>query len=888
MPPPEMPPIVRPPMPDATRLDAEPVAALRQFVRERHEWFSAALDGGADALEICRLHAESIDGVIRVLFERVERRHPPGSRSAVLALGGYGRRELGLYCDIDLLFLHEPATEEYLRDVTDGLLYPFWDNALEVGGATRTLADCRAIIGRDVRAFTAMTEAHLVCGDPGLFEALSQIVQEAFATAGARRRYVEMKIAERGARLARFGDAIYLLQPNVKEGEGGLRDVQALLWMARAAYGPDAEAAMARAVPWPAALRRLQEAHGFLWRVRHALHLIEGKRSDRLSEGLQAAVARRLGFEDAEGMSDAERLMSAYFRHAATLSLECGRAIERVRRDVRPMPSLERWFKRRRLAKGAIRTEHGQVALDPGAPPPDPIRQLQLFALAKRHRLPLDAEAKEAIAQAAGCIDGRARSSAEAGLLWRGLLSDLRHLDRTLSEMQECGLLVRWFPEMGPMIDRVQHDGLHFYTAGLHSLRAVAELSALAGRSGRRRFPAAAAALRQVARPAVLSAATLLHDVGKGRGQDHAIAGAEIARAIVRRLGFPGRDAEDIAFLVRSHLLMAFLAFRRDVRDEAQVDRFAQSLGSAEMLAMLFCLTFADLRAIGPHVWSDWKGGLLAELYARTADRLAPGGQGAGLEQRRDAERIRAVRRCLGRDGGEEEVMAFLVALPERYLSSTAPETIAAHLMLARQLASCAVATAQRPVPQRGCTELSVVTRDAPGLFAKIAGVLSANGANIIDAQLFTSAEGIAIDICWLTDAAGAPLADPGQWRRIREEMAAAITGATPIDQIVGDRFKRRLLSWGQRLRPPAVVVDNDVSAEETVVEVNADDRRGLLYTIAATFHELSCSIERARITTHIDRVIDVFYIRDAGGAKITDRDRLERIRRRLLEALEE
>jgi len=249
---------------------------------------------------------------------------------------------------------------------------------------------------------------------------------------------------------------------------------------------------------------------------------------------------------------------------------------------------------------------------------------------------------------------------------------------------------------------------------------------------------------------------------------------------------------------------------------------------------------------------------------------------------------VGAVRRSLGRDVGEKEVRSFLATLPERYLRGTAAETVAAHFVMARDIASHPVATATRPVPDRGCAELSVVTRDQPGLFARIAGVLSANGGNIIDAQLFTSSEGVAIDVFWLTDAAGAPLSDHEQWERIRAEMAEAIAGGKGIDEIVGHRFKRRILSWGYRHRPPEIVIDNDVSALNTVVEISADDRRGLLYTIASAFHELSCSIERARITTHVDRVTDVFYIRDAGGGKIVEKERLERIRRELFNALEE
>ena len=296
----------------------------------------------------------------------------------------------------------------------------------------------------------------------------------------------------------------------------------------------------------------------------------------------------------------------------------------------------------------------------------------------------------------------------------------------------------------------------------------------------------------------------------------------------------------------------------------------------------------ADLRAVGPHIWSDWKGGLLAELFHRTLDHFEKAGQPRETGRRERARRIAAIRRLLGRGDEAHGLEAFLARLPERYLDSIPPEAVAAHAVMARGAAPRSVATAQRPIPERGCTELSVVTRDAPGLFAKIAGVLTANGANIIDAQLFTAADGVAIDVFWMTDAAGKPLADPEQWARIRQEMEAAIAGEKEIDAIVGHRFKRRLLSWGQRHRAPEIVVDNDVSAAETVVEVGADDRLGLLYTIAATFAELGCSIERARITTHVDRVIDVFYIRDAGGGKIVDRERLDRIRRELWSALEE
>jgi [protein-PII] uridylyltransferase len=350
-------------------------------------------------------------------------------------------------------------------------------------------------------------------------------------------------------------------------------------------------------------------------------------------------------------------------------------------------------------------------------------------------------------------------------------------------------------------------------------------------------------------------------------------------------MGFSQRDTADIVFLVRSHLLMSVLAFRRDVRDPGLVERFAQVLRSHEMLAMLYLLTFADLRAVGPHVWSEWKGGLLDELYHRARFCLDKGGMTHARRQREMIRCIRAVGRAVGRDLGVPEVEEFVTSLPERYLLSMAPEAIAAHAMMTHRLEGVPVSTFWRQVPKRGCTEISVVTRDTPGLFAKISGVLTANGANVIDAQLYTSTLGVAIDVFWVTDPLHHPLDAPEVLARIREEMEVAIKGKVDVNRMVEGRFKRRLLSWNQR--PPLVTLDNDVSAMETVVEVQADDRSGLLYTIARAFRELDLTIDRARITTHVDRVIDVFYIRDELGEKITSSERLDLIRRQLLEAIE-
>jgi [protein-PII] uridylyltransferase len=663
-----------------------------------------------------------------------------------------------------------------------------------------------------------------------------------------------------------------------------------MMWIARARY-PDLEPdrAMAALIPDPKVRRGLEESFGFLWRLRHALHLVEGKRNDRLGESYQDEVARMMGFENREGGNAAEGLMSTYYQHAQFIHIQCERALEKIRRELFPPSRIRRWISRRRIGQDFVRTEHGTLDLGAtSAPKASRLMPLRLFAVAKHHRLAVDARAKDlaaaALRSSAGGSSGPTLWEEEAAI-WRDIFSSLAHLNATLSQMQECGVLEHYFPEMRPMIHRVQHDGFHSYTAGVHSIHAIGELAALLKKEGRRKFPTTARAMRLVKRPHVLAVATLFHDVGKGREGDHVAIGARLAAGIARRLGFSQRDTADIVFLVRSHLLMSVLAFRRDVRDPGLVERFTQVLRSHEMLAMLYLLTFADLRSVGPHVWSEWKGGLLDELYRRARSCLDEGGMTPARIQREKSRRIKAAGVIVGRKLSVSEVEEFVTSLPERYILSMSPEAIAAHVMMSRQLEEIHVSTLWRQVPRRGCTEISVVTRDAPGLFAKIAGVLTANGANIIDAQLYTSERGQAIDVFWVTDPTHRPLNDPEVLSRIRQEMEVAITGKVDVDRIVEGRFRRRLLSWTRR--PPQVTVDNDVSALETVVEVQADDRRGLLYAIACVFHELGLTIDRARITTLVDRVIDVFYIRDRFGEKITSSEQLDLLRGRLLEAIE-
>ena len=849
------------------------------IMEEGRIWFRNAHAQGIDALEINRGRSSFIDRLIRLLLSLAENRFSskhklPEKRAAVFALGGYGREEMGFSSDIDLLFLYEGGTDAYIKEVVDSILYPLWDNKVDVTGATRTLADCVSISKADLRAQTAMLDARLVSGDGSEARRLISFIRNQFQNKKERRRFINAKLSEQETRLKRFGESIYLLEPNVKEGEGGLRDYHTLLWIAKAAY------------PHPDFVCDLQgdllKGVNYLWRVRNALHLLSEK-NDRLGVLQQDPIARSLGYQDSEFSIAAEQFMQAYYKHASTVHLQCQRAIEQIVEAALPEPAIVRFFTRKKLSKNTYRSG-GKISYMAGQP--DPAAILKLFALANRKNLSLDAKTKELIMQNIDSIDKNELFGEEANKLWRDIFSSPASLSQTLNDMHECGLLAACYPEMEPLIHRIQHDGFHFYTADEHSLHAVRELGALFTKEGRKSFPIPAEATKKIRRMHLLTFATLFHDIGKGRGGGHAEIGAELIKDITKRLGWPKEDQDDISFLIRSHLLVPTLAYRRDVKDPHLVERLAQTVETTEILAMLYLLAFADVRAMGPHIWSDWKGGLLAELYQNTLSFLEGQGESA-KRQRALLKRLEKVHEIMGESISREDLGTFFTSMPERYLFQSKPERIAAHLKMTNRISNAVVLTQVNQLPGRGITELAIVTRDEPGLFAKIAGVLSLNGVNIIDAQLFTLPDGTVLDLLWVADLAQKPIRESGLWREIDKEMEEAIKGSLDVHKMVKRQTRKRLLSRNRKPADTQIEIDNDVSAGETVVDVVTMDRPGLLYDISRTFADLGCTIDRAKITTYADRVIDVFYIRDAKREKITSKERLKQIKEAVTNAIE-
>lgn len=870
-------------------LKSNPRTAVKTILKEGKDWFKQSLDLKCDALKICEGRAQLIDNIIVALFEIAEKKirtqQPKNkNRLTVLALGGYGRKEMGLCSDVDLLFLYEGITDKYIREIAEAIYYPLWDNNVEVNSTIRTLKECIKVGQSDVRTLTSLLDARFLAGDAAGARRFFNHIKDQFISKKYLRQFIQDKLTEQENRLKRYGDSISLIEPNVKDSRGGLRDYHTFLWIAKAAHP---------SYKWDTLLKKfhlseegkkeLTQGVNFLWQIRHHLHFLENEKCDRLGNVQQIPIAETFGFKKGETLGPTEQLMQEYYRHASTVRLQSQRAIERILETQFPKPWIVRLFKRRRLAKGIYRIDNKILAAR-RVLQKDPSSILKVFTFAHQNKLSLTARTKENIMRLKH-LSTEAQFNEKTKSLFKKMFSQPEFLQNILQDMFECRCLMHYFPEMKPIVHRIQHDGFHFYTIEEHSLRAINEIASLTSDQGKKTFPTLAEALKKVKRPHVLALAVLLHDVGKGHGKNHAEVGSEIGRDIARRLGYDEKDQDAVAFLIRSHLILPTLAYRRDIKDPHLITRLAETIRDPELLLMLYLLAFADVRSIGPGVWSDWKGGLLTELYQNTLAQMQEKGK-EGQRRKLISKKLDKVSRILDGSITHESLTSFFASMPDRYLYAASPKTIVSHLNMTSKLAGTSVLLQVMPLPERGCTELSIVSRDQPGLFAKIAGVLSLNGINIIDAQLYTLPDKTVLDLLWVTDLLHKPIDKPEDWRPIQVELNEAITEKIDIHKIMGRNSKRRLLSKDIMKHEPLIEIDNDVSAGETVVDVIAQDRPGLLYGISRTFFELGCSIDRAKITTHIDKVIDVFYIRDATGEKITSRERLKHIEEAIARAI--
>ena len=864
--------------------------------RHRAELARMLAAPGQGGVQLARRNAKIMDGLLTALFPaayaamRSKKRWSPVLLGAV---GGYGRCVVGLKSDLDvrIVTVGDPARAQ---PIAEALLYPLWDAGVAIGHQVITVDDTIELARTDLPTATSLLDFRPLTGDEQAAEALRDRARAGLFSDAQLGSFIQRLEAEVADRHPRFGGSVYLLEPEVKSGPGGLRDLDIAFWAARARWQvAEIDDLVRLGVLVSREAEEITAAREFVWTLRNHLHAHAGRRSDRLAYDEQSSIARSMGYTPADASPEAdgpyvERFMSDYYRHA--------RAITRARERIlaRAMPRIGRRKPHEQDLGAGLRSFDGQVTFaDAAHVASEPAIALRLYATAVARDLPVLPFAREAVARAVGdpgfCAALRASAEAASHFLELACTARLTRFrgGSVLAELHDVGLLTAMIPEFSPVVGRVHHDTYHVYTVDVHSVAAVDRLRALARGDLADEYTLACRLAGDAGRPRVAYLATLLHDVGKAiGGKDHAARGAEMAGDILARLGVSGEDADECCHLIRQHLLMYHVATRRDLDDPVTVSAFATEVHGREGLRDLYLLTVADLSTTSPTSMTSWKARMLDELYLATDARLS--GEGASREERAEKVRAAARERWAGTPAGAE-VDAFVASMPERYLLANGPDVIEAHAEVARRAEVDGFAVAVVPSRHPEAAEICVAARDRAGLLAAITAAIAASRLEVHKAQIFSrtlpDGHGQAVDLFWVRDRVEGVDAVARALPRLVRDLGAALRGEVEPRDLATDRGSS---PWRERPSPPVVteVRVDDRSQQHTVLEVLTRDRTGVLFTLADTLHDLGLSIATAKINTEGTRVADVFYVSERDGSKLAPGARTDEVRAKLIEAI--
>jgi [protein-PII] uridylyltransferase len=873
----------------APNLHAELLAYLD---RHRDTLFNRVRNGGpASGLEASAFAARMYDGLLDTLFRCASAILAPSPclpRRALGAVGSYARSTLGLHSDIDVRIIVEQQDDQ-AEELARVLLYPLWDVRVSVGYQVVDIASLIDLAATDLRTATALLDWRHLCGDEGLSQELTVRAESGLFRDDDAAGFIERLETDTANRHERFGASVYLLEPDIKQGAGGLRDLDVALWVAKARWKASRFEDLVRlGVFVPRELNGLLAAQAHLCRVRNQLHLLAARRSDRLSFDRQETIASRLGYGD--HVEGAERLMSEHYQHAQRIcharELIVGRALEKAKPLV---PA-------RRICPGLMAADD-QIAIEStSALAFEPALALSVFQHAVMRRMRLRPTTREILRRALRLPNFRqaVRESPDAHQAFLSLCTTVRETrlrqDSPLGDMHDVGLLTTFIPEFNPVVGRVHHDTYHVLTVDAHSIAAVDSLRRLARGESAAPHGVLRRLAMEMARPKIVFLAVLLHDVGKAIGRkDHAVRGAPIAFEIAKRLGLSNDDAHEVAHLVRHHLALYHLATRRDIDDPDVIEEVTRIVHGREGLCELLLLTFVDVSTTSPDAMTEWKAALLERLFLNVEARLlgrSPGeSRGAGAHAR--IERI-----CRNHGDQGDKLCSFLRAMPERYVLGMDEPRIAAHAALAADRLPGEVRIAVFPTRAGALAEIVVLADDQPGLLAAIAAVLTANRFSVLEAQIHSrkqqDAATEAVDVFQIAASNGVTFEDVQRTLpRVETGLRNVLSGQASPDELVRPRLSASSGRPSPSV-PTEVVVDNRASSTWTVVEAFTRDRPGLLYTLARTFRDLRLSIQLAKINTEGTRVADVFYVCDPDGSKVVSSERVREIERRLRESLDQ
>jgi [protein-PII] uridylyltransferase len=787
-----------------------------------------------------------------------------------MAVGGYGRAELAPYSDIDLLLLHSPSDKSDLSPVIEGILYPLWDLGLEVSCSSRSIKECLKMVQFDLHAKTGLIDGRYLDGEYEFFRNLYTLFGKKVLHRKVR-KFAGALTRELHSRHRKYEDPAYVLEPNVKEGEGGLRDFQIGRWIIRAKYKTDRW----DSILFPDLSRTLVSSLQFLWILRNQLHLLSGRRQDDLTFELQEKIAPILGFSG--GSKGIEEMMRQYHISTQRISNFVMGILQRTLNEPSPFKKTILVFQRKKIDQNFEISHRELHLLDPVTFKREPLQLMTLFQHCQTYRIEMDYQTEEAVVEALPFIDDRFRTANSVNQTFLSILKKGGGVAAILKKMHELGLLSRYIPEFSEIEGKVHYDLYHVHPVDLHSILAVEELEKLRMGSYQKDYPLLTSLVRETEKPEILFLTTLLHDIGKGMEGDHSLTGAELAKGIGGRMGLSNEEKELIHFLVSHHLLMLETAFRRDLHDEQAILRFGHQVKSLDQLKMLYLLTFADIKAVGPEAWTDWKNSLLMELFLKTSHFFERN------EESRQFPEENAVIERLGELLPPAILSEYTEYLSARYLSCYPLKQIAHHIEMARFLGKESLFV-EWETEQGMRAKVTVCTRDRYGLFSKIAGSMFLNRLNILEAQIHTWANGVALDTFYVEDATAEA---ERRLEQFKNDLQDILSGTASLRDLIS---QRKETNWIQQKVIPRVSgevkVDNQDSDFYTIIEVTGEDRLGILYQITQALTDHGCDIHFARISTLGNRIVDVFYVQDEWGEKIVEKQKIENLRGSLLHRL--
>lgn len=887
---------------DAAARDAQDTAAVRA---EALSILRAAKDQGRAAIAaafvahpfaarpLTRSYTFLTDGLVTTaLYVAITYLHPSATpRSAepiaVIAVGGYGRGEMAPYSDVDLLFLTPHKITSWAENVIEAMLYMLWDLKLKVGHASRTIRDCVRLGHDDFTIRTALLEHRFLDGDESLATEFSKTLKQELFSDGAR-AFIEAKLSEREARHRKQGER-YVVEPNVKEGKGGLRDLQSLFWIAKYIHGvEDAAELVPLGVFRPDEFARFVQAEDFLWAVRSHMNLLTGRATEQLTFDLQVEVAERMGYRDRAGRRGVEIFMQRYFREATAVGDLTRIFLTKLEAiHLKSEPLLERIFRRRPKVRTGYKVINNRLAIvDPTAFLSDKLNLLRLFEEGLRTGMLIHPDAMRLVTANLDLIDDEMRNNKEAQRIFLDLLLKHGNPERALRRMNELGVLAAFIPEFEPIVAMMQFNMYHSYTVDEHIIQCIAQLAKLEKGELQDALPTSTTILKRGVNRRILYVALLLHDIAKGRPEDHSILGAKIARQVAPRLGLNKSESETVEWLVRYHLLMSDLAQKRDISDPRTVRDFAKAVQTVKRLELLTVLTVCDIRGVGPSTWNNWKAALIRTLHNQTSHALQ-GGMEALTRENRGAEAKRALRAALP-DWPKAQLKAETARHYAPYWQGL---HVSAHVDFAEMLHEleskgdpAEIVIRLYPDEDRDATRASFVMGDHPGIFARIAGALALVGANVVDARSYTTKDGYITDAFWIQDVEGRPY-EVSRLPRLSQMIHKTLKGEVlTADALKSrDKIKKREKAFNV---PTHVTFDNEGSDIYTIIEVETRDRPGLLFDLARALASANVYVANAVIATYGEQVVDSFYVKDMFGLKYHSQSKQKSLEAKLRQAI--